>query len=336
MTNIIKEKKKLGRKPTLLPKKIIEAIQEIQAEGRDATPSIIRKKIGFGGLENISNVLEEYQTKNTSKLPKEVNKRDSHILPPVLEDKISILISDISKQVNDFSVESDLLANNLAEKKARSTYDVMIDSHEKLVDEQTLTMKIFDEIEAKKDELIEQVSDIEVKLETEINKSSTLDIELSKKQDELSQLELARSDLQTALSTSKTKNITSDKLITKLETRLEYSIIDKDKAVSESNDLRTQLTELSTKLKSSDAMIELLKFDISAVKSERVQSISDLQLRITDLSSKLQKKESEYQTIKEELITITTQLSAQKDVLKEKNERITDLRKKLTEPKTIK
>jgi len=265
-----------------------------------------------------------------------VNKLDSHILPPVLEDKINILISDISKQVNDFSIESDLLANNLAEKKARSTYDVMIDSHKKLVDEQTLTMKIFDEIEANKDELIEQVSDIEEKLETEKNKSSTLDIELSKKQDELSQLKLVRSDLQAALSTSETKNITSDKLITKLETRLEYSIIDKDKAVSESNDFRTQLTEISSRLKSSDAMIELLKSDISAVKSERVQSNSDLQLRITDLSSKLQKKESEYQISKEKLITITTQLSAQQDVLKEKNERITDLRKQLTEPKAIK
>jgi len=35
MTNIIKEKKKLGRKVTLVPEKIIETIQAIQAEGRD-------------------------------------------------------------------------------------------------------------------------------------------------------------------------------------------------------------------------------------------------------------------------------------------------------------
>ena len=43
----------------------------------------------------------------------------------------------------------------------------MIENNRKLVDEQNLTVKIFDEVEAKNDELIEQITSIEVKLETE-------------------------------------------------------------------------------------------------------------------------------------------------------------------------
>ena len=330
MTDLTIEKKKLGRKPSLTPDKIIGAIQEIQAEGRDATPCIIRKKIGFGGLENISKVLESYQNEQLSTPLTEDNPIENHILPPDLEDKINMLISDISQQVNDFSIESDFLANNLAAKKARSDYDTMIENNRKLVDEQNLTVKIFDEVEAKNDELIEQITSIEVKLETEKYNSIALNSDLSKANDEQERLKLAISDLQTTLSTSEANNKASDKLITKFETRLEDAVIAKDKAISESNKLRIQLTESNSKLKSSDEMTVQLKSDIKNVNIENNKTILDLHSKNSNLSSKLQETQDEQQKIKEQLIKITAQITAQKETLNEKDNRITDLKKQLT------
>ncbi len=330
MTNITIEKKKLGRKPSLTPDKIIGAIQEIQAEGRDATPCIVRKKIGFGGLENISKVLESYQQEQSSNSLTEKILIDTHILSPELEDKVNMLLDDISQQVNDFSIESDLLANNIADKKARSAYDTMIENNKKLVDEQTHIMEIFDEVDEKNDELIEQISDIVSKLENEQTKSIALDSDLSKANDEQERLTLTISDLQITLSTSETNNKASDKLITKLETRLEDAVIAKDKAVSESNKLRTQLTESNSTLKSSEESLSQLNLDMSIILADKDKMISELQLKNSSLSSKLQETQDEKQNTKEQLIAITSQLSSQKETLKEKDERITDLKKQLT------
>jgi len=324
MTDITIEKK-LGRKATLVPEKIIETIQAIQAEGREATPCIIRKTIGFGGLENIGKVLKKYQKEQSSISLTEKNLIETHILSPGLEDKINMLLNDISQQVNDFSIESDQLANNLAEKKARSDYETMIDDNQKLVDEQILTIKLFDEVEVKNHELNEQISETEIKLENEKSNVIALNTSLDKANNEVTRLKQLLSEREAILSTLETKNLSFEKLITKTETQLELSIKDKEIAVNESIKIRNQLTEISSKLKSSDAIIDQLNSDINILKTEKDKSISMHQDTL-----------SEYQLNKEKLITITTQFSAQKDVLKEKNERITDLKKQLTQPKAIK
>jgi hypothetical protein len=133
------------------------------------------------------------------------------------------------------------------------------------------------------------------------------------------------SNIEESLSSSEIKNKSFEKLITKTETQLELSVKDKEIAVNESIKIRNQLTEISSKLKSSDAIIDQLNSDINALKIEKDKSISMHQDTL-----------SEYQLNKEKLITVTTQFSAQKDVLKEKNERITDLKKQLTQSKEIK
>jgi chromosome segregation ATPase len=335
MTNITKRNKTLGRKATLVPEKIIETIQAIQNEGGNVTPCIIRRKIGFGGLENISKILDSYLKEQVDSVLVKDNPIENHILPPDLEDKANILLGDLSQQINNFLLESDLLANTLAEKRARSAYDSMIENNKKLVDEQSLTIKMFDEVEAKNDELNEQIAEIETILENERVKSSALDADLSKANDELTRLRLLISNIEVGLSSSETKNKSFEKLITKLETRLEDSIKDKDNAVNESIKIRTQLTEISSKLKSSDAMVDQLKSDMNTLRADKDKAISELQSKNSNLSSKLEKAQSEHQIAKEQLIATTVQLSSQKETLKEKNERITDLKNQLAELKTI-
>jgi chromosome segregation ATPase len=326
----VNEKKKLGRKPTLSSAEIIATIKKMQKDGDKISPSTIRSKITFGGLTNITSVLEKFLEEQNGTEVSINEPIENHVLSPELEDKVNMLINDISQQVNDFSIESDLLANNLAEKKARSAYDCMIENNRKLVDEQNLTVKIFDEVEAKNDELIEQITSIEAKLETEKYNSIALNSDLSKANDEQERLKLTISDLQTTLSTSEANNKTSDKLITKFETRLEDAVLAKDKAISESNKLRIQLTESNSKLKSSDEMTVQLKSDIKNVNIEKNKTILDLHSKNSNLSSKLQETQDEQQKIKEQLIKITAQITAQKETLNEKDNRITDLKKQLT------
>jgi hypothetical protein len=215
MNDVVKEKKKMGRKVILTPDRIIEAIKNLEKNCSEVTPCTIRRDIGSGGLGNISSVLESYLKDKNGISLSENEPKETHILAPDLEDKLNILISDLSLQLNNFALESDQLANNIAEKRARSSYETMIDNNRKLIDEQTLTIKIFDEVEAKNDELINHISNIESQLLDEQKNSITLDKVISKANDELTNSKHQILELQTSLATSTSKNHSLEKLITK-------------------------------------------------------------------------------------------------------------------------
>ncbi len=329
--DILKENKKMGRKVTLTPDRIIEAIKHLQNNGSEVTPCTIRREIGSGGLGNISYVLASYLKEQNGISLSDNPPIETHILPPDLEDKRNMLLTDLTLQVSNFVLESDLLANNLAEKKARSVYENIIQHNHKIADELTQTIKMFDEVEVKNDQLNEQITEIQTLFENEQAKSSVLNASLSKVNDESTRLSLLISETKASLDTSEANNKSLEKLITKIETKLECSIKDKEISFNESIKFRTQLTEINSKLKSSDAMTDQLKSDISVLRAEKDQSTSELQSSNSKLLSDLEEARIEQHTNREKLITITTQFSAQKDVLKEKNERITDLKKQLTD-----
>ena len=60
MSTAIKEKKKPGRPPTLSPEEIISTIKQMQKDGVKITPSTIRGRLDYGGLTNISSVLDNF------------------------------------------------------------------------------------------------------------------------------------------------------------------------------------------------------------------------------------------------------------------------------------
>lgn len=329
MIATVKEKKKLGRKASLTPEKIIETIEQMQRDGDKVTACTIRGQLGFGGLSNITTVLETFLKEQTGISLSENELIDTHVLSPDLEDKVNMLLSDLSLQINNFAQESDLLANNLAEKRARSAYDSMIENNKKLVDEQSLTIKMFDEVEAKNDELIEQITEMEKRLKNEQKQISALDADLSKANDELARLKLLISNKEESLSTSETKNKSLEKLITKIETRLEDSVKDKDIVVSESTLLRTQLAEASSELKHSTENIVQLKSDIVQVKSETKKQISELQIVNSNLMKELKESNVSKLEKQEQLISVTSTLTAQQEILKEKDKRLTYLENQL-------
>jgi len=329
MIATVKEKKKLGRKASLTPEKIIETIEQMQRDGDKVTACTIRGQLGFGGLSNITTVLETFLKEQTGISLSENELIETHVLSPDLEDKVNMLLSDLSGQINNFAQESDLLANNLAEKRARSAYDSMIENNKKLVDEQSLTIKMFDEVEAKNDELIEQITEMEKRLKNEQKQISALDADLSKANDELARLKLLISNKEESLSTSETKNKSLEKLITKIETRLEDSVKDKDIVVSESTLLRTQLAEASSEVKHSTENIVQLKSDIVQVKSETKKQISELQIVNSNLMKDLKESNVSKLEKQEQLISATSTLTAQQEILEEKDKRLTYLEDQL-------
>jgi len=325
MSTAIKEKKKPGRPPILSPEEIISTIKQMQKDGVKITPSTIRGRLDYGGLTNISSVLNNFLEEQNQTDESITELIENHILSPELENIINSCISDLTQKIKSFSLESDRLANNTAKKKARSDYETMIDDNQKLVDEQNLTIKLFDEIEVKNHELNEQISETEVKLENEKSNVIALNTRLDKENNEVTRLKQLISEKESILSTLEDKNLSFEKLITKTETQLELSIKDKDVAVNESIKIRTQLAKISSKLESSDGMNVQLKSDISALSAEKIQA-----------TTKLQETQSEYQINKEQLITVTAQFESQENILKEKDERITDLKQQLKDSKIIK
>jgi len=325
MTAAIKDKKKVGRPPTLTPEEIIATIKKMQKDGDKITPSTIRGRIDYGGLNNIRTVLDHFLNEQNQTDVSISDLLENHVLSPELEDIINSCIRDLTQKIKCFSLESDRLANNTAKKKARSDYETMIDDNQKLVDEQNLTIKLFDEIEVKNHELNEQISETEVKLENEKSNVIALNTRLDKENNEVTRLKQLISEKESILSTLEDKNLSFEKLITKTETQLELSIKDKDVAVNESIKIRTQLAKISSKLESSDGMNVQLKSDISALSAEKIQA-----------TTKLQETQSEYQINKEQLITVTAQFESQENILKEKDERITDLKQQLKDSKIIK
>jgi myosin heavy subunit len=329
MIATVKENKKLGRKASLTPEKIIETIEQMQRDGDKVTACTIRGQLGFGGLSNITTVLETFLKEQTGISLSENELIETHVLSPDLEDKVNMLLSELSVQINNFAQESDLLANNLAEKRARSAYDSMIENNKKLVDEQSLTIKMFDEVEAKNDELIEQITEMEKRLKNEQKQISALDADLSKANDELARLKLLISNKEESLSTSETKNKSLEKLITKIETRLEDSVKDKDIIVSESTLLRTQLAEASSEIKHSTENIVQLKSDIVQVKSETKKQISELQIVNSNLMKDIKESNVSKLEKQEQLISVTSTLTAQQEILEEKDKRLTYLENQL-------
>jgi chromosome segregation ATPase len=332
----VKEKKKVGRPPTLTPEEIIATIIQMQKDGDKVTPSTIKGRLNYGGLSNIRSVLDNFIEEQNQTDVSIAEFIENHVLSPELEDITNSCISDFTQKIISFSLESDLLANKMAKKKARSAYETMIDDNRKLLDEQTCIIKLFDEVEVKNHELNEQISETEIKLQNEKSNVMALNTSLDKANNEVTRLKQLLSEKEAILSTLETKNLSHEKLITKIETRLEDSLKDKEISTNESIKIRTQLTETSSKLMTSEESISQLKSDMNTLKTDKDKVISEVQSKNSVLSSKLQANQSKHQIDKEQLITITTQFSAQKDFLKEKNERITDLKNQLTELKTTK
>jgi chromosome segregation ATPase len=140
--------------------RIIATGKAMEQQGINVTGWSLRGQIGEGGAKYLSRKWTEYKEQQGVSTDHVGSNLNEHYLAPALEDKIKILIGDISKQVDSFAVESDLLANTNAEKKARSNYENVISDNQELIEQQDIAEALLAEADASNFNLNEQMDEL--------------------------------------------------------------------------------------------------------------------------------------------------------------------------------
>jgi colicin import membrane protein len=140
--------------------KIIATGKAMEDQGLKVTGWSLRGQIGAGGSTYLMRKWTEYKEQQGVSKDHVGSNLNEHYLAPELEDKIKILIGDISKQVDSFAVASDLLANTNAEKKARSNYENVINDNQELIEQQDIAEALLAEADASNLNLNEQMDEL--------------------------------------------------------------------------------------------------------------------------------------------------------------------------------
>jgi len=253
--NSVVELKKSGRKPNVTLEQVIKGAEILVQQKREITGWTLRDAIGSGGPKYLISVWEQYQIEKGVINDVREEAREDYILPAELEGKIDILFADISLQINNFAIESDALANNIAEKKARSAYEAMMQNNKKLVEEQDLANRMIedsdDQLEAK-NKLIET---LEMKVFSQKKSIESLKAKLEKNEDEHVRTKFMLSEAQCNTSELTEKCTSLEKLEIKLNTKVEIAISDKKDVLKQMEKSRTKLAELTANNESHEEIL---------------------------------------------------------------------------------
>jgi hypothetical protein len=250
---ILKEKnsttvlKKPGRKPEVKLEQVIAAAERLIQENRYITGWTLRDVIGSGGPNYLIKIWEQHQLDNGMTNDEAEVQSDVYILPPELDGKINILLADVSQQINNFAVESDALANQVAAKKERAAYDTMISTNKRLVEEQDLANRIIVDSDAELQLIKEHIQTLEQQTVYQSKLYSELQAKLEKVEDAHIQTKSLLVTAQKCLDDESKKRVNTEKSEIKLNTKLEVALIDKIDAIKELKKTQEKLTEMITK-----------------------------------------------------------------------------------------
>ena len=247
--------KKPGRKPEVKLEQVIAAAERLIQENRYITGWTLRDVIGSGGPNYLIKIWEQHQLDNGMTNDEAEVQSDVYILPPELDGKINILLADVSQQINNFAVESDALANQVAAKKARAAYDTMISTNKRLVEEQDLANRIIVDSDAELQLIKEHIQTLEQQTVYQSKLYSELQAKLEKVEDAHIQTKNLLVTAQKCLDDESKKRVNTEKSEIKLNTKLEVALIDKIDAIKELKKTQEKLTEMITKFSIHEAVI---------------------------------------------------------------------------------
>ena len=253
--NSVVELKKSGRKPDVTLDQVIKGAEILAQQKREITGWTLRDAIGSGGPKYLISVWEQYQIENgviNNVLEETV---EDYVLPVELEDKIRLLIADISLQINNFATESDSLANKIAEKKARSAYETMMQNNKKLVEEQDLANRMIEESDVQLETINKLIETLEVKTSSQKKSIKALEGTLAQSEDEHVRTKFILAEAKSKVSELTKKCTTLEKSEIKLTTKVEIAISDKKDVLKQMEKLRTTLAELTASNDSHDLIL---------------------------------------------------------------------------------
>lgn len=316
---------KPGRKTQVSPEQVIKAASILQEQRRKITGWSLREVIGYGGPKNLLNIWQSHESNNSDVVLNEDIEVEKHILPPSLEDKISILLGDISHQINTFACESDSLANKLADKKAHSAYETMMQSNKELVEEQDLANQIIIRADEESHALQLEATQLKTDFQTQQKSLNDSNNEIIKIADELTRLKFILAEEQSNLHNRTAENLSLAKSITKLETRLEDAIEEKKLCKQESLKVNLQLSETTSMLKTKEGNLVQLEKETDQLKTVHKNTISALKNEISNFNTEIKQITSTASEQKEKLVLVTSKYDAQQSILIEKDKLIANL-----------
>jgi hypothetical protein len=253
--NSIVELKKAGRKPKVSLEQIIDGADLLKSQRREITGWTLRDAIGAGGPSYLISEWEQYQAEIGVTYNVNEEKIDDYILPAALEDKRNILIADVSLQINNFAIESDALANTIAEKKARSAYETMMQNNKKLVEEQDLASRLLLDADLENEKHQEQISLLRGDNKSHIKSIGNLQSKLDKTNEEYTRAKFLLAQAQSDLIDEEKKRSVLEKLEIKLNTKLEDAVTDKKSALNQLENLKTELITAQANYTARDEII---------------------------------------------------------------------------------
>jgi hypothetical protein len=322
---LAKDIKKSGRKSQALLEEIIKAAAVLQEQSRKITGWSLRQEIGSGGPKNLITTWENHNNEKGEVILNENKSIEDYILPPSLEDKRNIFLGDISFQINAFVHESDKLANSLAEKKARSAYDLMMQSNKDMVEEHDIANQIIVKADEENAELKSQIYKIQQELLAKQNITNDLTNNISKINDELTRVKFILAEAQSNLQDSTTENLSLGKSVTKLETRLEDALDEKELCKQGSLKMSIQLSETTSMLQTKEDNLVQLEKEINHLKTAHKNATSALKEEKSNLNTEIKQITSTASQQKEKLVLVTSKYDAQQSILIEKDKLIASL-----------
>ncbi|KTF19546.1 DNA-binding protein [Pseudoalteromonas sp. 10-33] len=250
------ELKKSGRKPKISLEQVIKASGILQQQKREITGWTLRDVIGSGGPQYLLGLWNEYEEKEGLVSKDTEVTTEGHVLSAELEEKVSTFLMDISKQVNDFALESDQAATRISEKKARAAYETLMTTNKQLVDEQDLANRLIEEADTLNEQQLEAIKLLEDANLALSEKEQNLLLKIEQLEsinaEALKELDLCKEQLHI----EKIQTSELEKVEVRLKTQVEVAIEDKNQATDKLTNIQRKLAEKEFTIESLEKLLK--------------------------------------------------------------------------------
>ena len=250
------ELKKSGRKPKISLEQVIKASGILQQQKREITGWTLRDVIGSGGPQYLLGLWNEYEEKEGLVSKDTEVTSEGHVLSAELEEKVSTFLMDISKQVNDFALESDQAATRISEKKARAAYETLMTTNKQLVDEQDLANRLIEEADTLNEQQLEAIKLLEDANLALSEKEQNLLLKIEQLEsinaEALKELDLCKEQLHI----EKIQTSELEKVEVRLKTQVEVAIEDKNQATDKLTNIQRKLAEKEFTIESLEKLLK--------------------------------------------------------------------------------
>lgn len=243
------ENKKVGRKPSVTLEQVVEAAKELQSQNRAIIGWSLRSVLGEGGPKYLINLWEDYANSQGMYSDKESDSSiDDHVLTPELEAKVNLMLGNISQQLNSFALESDHLANHMAQKKAKTAYESLMLENNQLKEELDLGSSIIENLDEKIEKLNTEIESLIIQIKDLTQNEYVFENRISNLLEIQGKAAENLENMQKEFKHEQNKSLELIKSETKLKTQVEMYIAAKEESIAKLEEAQSTINQLNLKI----------------------------------------------------------------------------------------